>query len=56
MQLSFCLIEQWPVNVLDRCRFQIEQLDRCLHRVVDAPEKNQAEPFLAGQRRNFELG
>ena len=55
MQLSFCLIEQWPVNVLDRRRFQVEQLDRCLHRVVDAREKNQAEPFLAGQGRNFEL-
>ena len=56
MQLSFCLIEQWPVNVLDRRRFQVEQLDRCLHRVVDGREKNQAEPFLGGQGRNFELG
>ena len=56
MQLSFCLIEQWPVDVLDRDRFQIEQLDRCLHRIIDAGEKNQAEPFFTGQGRNFEFG
>src|SRR2546421_12737726 len=56
MQLPFCLIEQWPVDVLDRGRFQIEQLDRCLHRFIDAREKDQAEPFLTGQRRNFEFG
>ena len=55
MQLPFCLIEQWPVNVLDRGRFQIEQLDCGLHRIIDTREKNQAEPFLAGQGTNFEL-
>jgi hypothetical protein len=55
MQLPFCLIEQRPVDMLDRGRFQIEQLDRCLHRIIDTRKKNQAKPFLAGQGRNFEL-
>src|SRR4029434_6624779 len=55
MQLPLCLIEQRPVDVLDRGRFQIEQLDRCLNRMIDTGKKNQAKPFLAGQGRNFEL-
>src|SRR6266496_762180 len=55
MKLAPCLIEQWPINMLDGGRLQIEQRDRCLHRLIDAREKNQAQAFLARQRRNFKL-
>src|SRR5207253_11523540 len=55
MKLAPCLIEQWPINMLDCGWFQIEQRNRCLHRLIDAREKNQAQAFLPWQRRNFQL-
>src|SRR5438445_13446519 len=54
MKLALCLVEQWPIDMLDCGRHQIEQRDRCLHRIIDACEKNQAQTFLTWQRRNFE--
>src|SRR5437667_10451830 len=55
MKLAPCLVEQWPIDMLDCGRHQIEQRDRCLHRIIDAREKNQAQTFLTWQRRNFGL-
>src|SRR2546430_8285867 len=55
MKLSSCLIEQWPIDMLDCGGLQIEERDRCLHRIIHAREKNQAQTFLAWQPRNFKL-
>src|SRR5438105_15536394 len=55
MKLAPCLVEQWPIDMLDCGRHQIEQRDRCLHRIIDACENNQAQTFLTWQRRNSEL-
>src|SRR5207248_220683 len=55
MELSFCLIEQRPIDVLDRGRLEIEQSHGRLHRVGDGCEKDEAESFLTRQGRDFEL-
>src|SRR2546423_15373983 len=55
MKLAPCLVEQWPIDMLDCGRDQIEQRDRCLHRIIDAREKDQTQTFLTWQRRNFKL-
>src|SRR5436305_11970071 len=55
MKLAPCLVEQWPIDMLDCGRHQIEQRDRCLHRIIDAREKDQAQTFLTWQRRNFKF-
>jgi len=55
IQLSFRLIEQWPVDVLDRGRFQFEQVDRRLHRFGDGREEDESEPFLARQRDDLQF-
>jgi len=55
MELSFCLIEQRAIDVLDRGRLEIDQRDGRLHRVADGCEKDESEPFLAWQWRDFEL-
>src|SRR6266516_3316962 len=53
MQLAFGLVEQRPVDVFNRRGFQIEKFDSCLHRFSDGCEKDQAQAFLAWQRRAF---
>ena len=55
MELSFCLIEQRAIDVLDRGRLEIDQCDGRLHRVADGCEKDESEPFLAWQWRDSEL-
>src|SRR5438874_13088531 len=55
MELSFCLIEQRSIDVLDRGRLEIEQSNGGLHRVGDGCEKDEAESSLARQGRDFEL-
>ena len=50
MKLAFGLVEQRPINVLDRRRFKVEQLDCRLHGIIDTPEKNKPKRFLTRQR------
>src|SRR6202163_1492988 len=55
MKLAFCLIQQRTIDVFDRRRFQIEKLDRGLHRFIDRCEKDKAQTFLAREQRDFQF-
>ena len=55
-KLAFRLIEQRTIDVFDRRRFKIEKLDRRLHRFGDRCEEDEAQTFLARQRRDFQFG
>ena len=55
MKLAFGLIQQRAIDVFDRRGFKIEKFDGCLHRFSDRREKDQSQPFFAGQLRDFQF-
>ena len=55
MKLSFRLIQQRPIDVFHRCRFEIEKFDGCLHRFSDRREEDQSQAVLARQWRDFQF-
>ena len=52
MKLFPGLIEQWPVDMFDRCRSEVDKLDCGLHRFIHRREKDQSQTFFARQRRD----
>ena len=52
-KLALCLIEQRAIDVFDGGGFEIEQLDRGLHRFVHGRKKDQTQTFLVRQGRDF---
>ena len=56
MELTFGLIEQRTIDVLNGGGFKIEKLNGGLHRFVHRGKKDQAQAFASRQRRNFEFG
>ncbi len=53
IELPARLVEEHPVDVLDRRRVEVEQVDRGLHRFRDRGEEEQTETFLARERHDL---